>query len=121
MASRPNISVTLKKDEPVERALRRFKRLCDRAGISKIVRSKRYYEKPSDERRRELRKGIEAVQAEIQSMAERAGDNADRVRSYYSNPQEMMRLHYRLLEERTVDYLREKSSLGARHECGDNA
>ncbi len=65
--------------------------------------------------------GMEAVQAEIQSMAERAGDNADRVRSYYSNPQEMMRLHYRLLEERTVDYLREKSSLGPRHECGDNA
>ena len=48
----------VKKDEPVERALRRFKRLCERAGITKTVRAKRYYEKPSDVRRREVRKSL---------------------------------------------------------------
>ena len=65
-----------------------------------------------------LEVGFDAVQAEIQAMAERAGENGDRVRSYYSNPQEMMRLHYRLLEQRTVDFLREKSNLGPKNDSG---
>ena len=55
MATKPNVSYTVKRDEPIEKALRGFKRLCERAGIKKVVRAKRYYEKPSDKRRRELR------------------------------------------------------------------
>jgi small subunit ribosomal protein S21 len=58
MATRPNVSVVLKRDEPIERALRRFKRLCQHAGITKLVKSKRFYEKPSDARRREVRKQL---------------------------------------------------------------
>lgn len=56
MATQPNVTYTVKRDEPIEKALRGFKRLCERAGIKKVVRAKRYYEKPSDQRRRELRK-----------------------------------------------------------------
>ena len=56
MANKANVSVMLKRDEPIEKALRRFKRLCEHAGISKIARDKQRYEKPSDIRRRELRK-----------------------------------------------------------------
>ncbi|MDC3379028.1 30S ribosomal protein S21 [Planctomycetota bacterium] len=58
MARKPNVSISLRRDEPLERALRRFKRMCDKAGIKNIVRAKRFYEKPSDERRREIRKAI---------------------------------------------------------------
>lgn len=58
MATRPNVTVMVKRDEPIERALRRFKRLCQHAGITKLVKSKRFYEKPSDERRREVRKQL---------------------------------------------------------------
>jgi len=32
----------------------------------------------------------------------------------------MMRLQYRLTEEATVNFLREKSSLGPKHDCGDD-
>jgi small subunit ribosomal protein S21 len=58
MARKPNVSVKVSRDEPIERALRRFKGMCQKAGISKIVRMKRYYEKPSEERRRSMRKQI---------------------------------------------------------------
>lgn len=48
--------ITVGKNEPIEKALRKFKRQCDKAGILKESKSRRYYEKPSDARRNELRK-----------------------------------------------------------------
>jgi small subunit ribosomal protein S21 len=56
MAKKPNVSIKVGKDEPIEKALRRFKRLCEKQGIKKEVKSRRYYEKPSEARRREVRK-----------------------------------------------------------------
>lgn len=58
LSKTPNVTVTVSKDEPIERALRRFKRMCERAGIKKILRAKRHYEKPSEERRRDARKQV---------------------------------------------------------------
>ena len=55
MATKPNVSYVVRKDEPIEKALRRFKRMCDHAGIRKIVRLKRFYEKPSEARRRKMK------------------------------------------------------------------
>jgi len=49
------ISVTevrLKKGEPLDRALRRFKKKLDREGILRAVKERMYYEKPSEKRRR---------------------------------------------------------------------
>ena len=39
-------------DETVDRALRRFKRLCERSGILADLRKRRHYEKPSERRKR---------------------------------------------------------------------
>jgi small subunit ribosomal protein S21 len=58
VARKPNVSVSLRSDESIERALRRFKRMCERAGILKIVRSKRHYQKPSEARRHDARKQV---------------------------------------------------------------
>ena len=58
MSTKANVSYQVKPDESIERALKRFKRLCEGAGIRKIVRAKRYFEKPSESRRREERKRI---------------------------------------------------------------
>ena len=58
MSNKPNVTVVVKRDEPIERALRRFKRLCQHAGITKLVKAKRFYEKPSDARRREMLKQL---------------------------------------------------------------
>ena len=45
------IEVTVRDGEPLERALRRFKKKYERAGILKEVRSKSYYLKPSEARK----------------------------------------------------------------------
>jgi small subunit ribosomal protein S21 len=49
--------VVLKKDEPVEKALRRLKKKMDKEGIVKTLRARRHYEKPSEKRRRIRRSG----------------------------------------------------------------
>jgi len=46
------IEIKIRKNEPVDRAIRRLKKTLDREGVIKDVRAKRYYEKPSEVRRR---------------------------------------------------------------------
>ena len=47
--------VDVGRNEPLERALRRFKKKIEREGILKQLKARKYYEKPS-ERRRKKRK-----------------------------------------------------------------
>ena len=42
------VSVKVKHDEPFERALRRFKKKWEKAGILRDVKAKSYYLKPSE-------------------------------------------------------------------------
>lgn len=44
--------VIIHDDENFERALRRFKKKCERAGILSDLRKHRHYEKPSERRKR---------------------------------------------------------------------
>ena len=46
--------VILTEDENFERALRRFKKKCERAGILTDLRKHRHYEKPSERRKRKM-------------------------------------------------------------------
>jgi len=50
--------VIIQDDENVERALRRFKKKCERAGILSDLRKHRHYEKPSERRKRKLSAAI---------------------------------------------------------------
>jgi small subunit ribosomal protein S21 len=45
----------LKKGESLEKALRRLKKRIDREGTLKEVRNHRYFEKPSEKRRRKMK------------------------------------------------------------------
>ena len=45
------VEVSVKRDEPIERALRRFKKKYEKAGILKDVKRNAYYLKPSEEKR----------------------------------------------------------------------
>ena len=47
-----SLDVAVRKGEPVERALRRLKKRLDREGVIRDVRAKRYFEKPSQAKRR---------------------------------------------------------------------
>jgi small subunit ribosomal protein S21 len=42
--------------------LRRFKKMCEKEGLTKDVKRQAYYEKPSEKRRRALRKAIKRAQ-----------------------------------------------------------
>jgi small subunit ribosomal protein S21 len=44
--------VKIRKGESVDKALRRLKKKLDKEGIMREIRSHRYYEKPSERRRR---------------------------------------------------------------------
>ncbi|MEW5757904.1 MAG: 30S ribosomal protein S21 [Candidatus Omnitrophota bacterium] len=44
--------VQIKKDEPFEAALRRFKKQIEREGILKEVKDRKHYEKPSQRKRK---------------------------------------------------------------------
>ena len=54
----PMSRVEIRDDEPLEKALRRFKRLIEREGILKALKAKKHYEKPSERKRRELRQAM---------------------------------------------------------------
>lgn len=47
-----SIEIKVRKNEPIDRALRRMKKKLDRENVIKDVRAKRYYEKPCETRRR---------------------------------------------------------------------
>ena len=47
-----SLDVTVRKGEPMERALRRLKKRLDKEGVIRDVRAKRYFEKPSQAKRR---------------------------------------------------------------------
>jgi small subunit ribosomal protein S21 len=46
--------VVIHDDEGFERALKRFKRKCEKAGILSDLRKHRHFEKPSEKRKRKI-------------------------------------------------------------------
>ncbi len=46
------VEIKIRKGETMDRALRRMKKRLDREGVLRDARAKRYFEKPSDEKRR---------------------------------------------------------------------
>ncbi len=46
------IQIRLKRGETVDRGLKRLKKILDKEGLMKQIRANRYFEKPSEKRRR---------------------------------------------------------------------
>ena len=55
------IKVKSRGTESVEQMLKRFKKLCEKEGLTKEVKRNSYYEKPSERRRRQMRKSMRQV------------------------------------------------------------
>ena len=53
------IRVKASNGESAEQMLRRFKKLCEKEGLTKEIKRRQYFEKPSERRRRALRKSIQ--------------------------------------------------------------
>ncbi len=52
------IRIKSRSGETAEGMLRRFKKLCEKEGLTKDIKRKEYFEKPSERARREARKSI---------------------------------------------------------------
>ena len=52
------VEVTVREGEPLEKALRRFKKKWERDGILRDVKKKSFYEKPSDSKRIARKKAV---------------------------------------------------------------
>ena len=53
------IRVKARGGESMMQMLRRFKKLCEKEGLTKEVKRRQYFEKPSERRRRAMRKAIQ--------------------------------------------------------------
>jgi small subunit ribosomal protein S21 len=46
--------IDVRDGEPIEKAIRRFSKACERAGVLSDIKKFRHYEKPSEERKRKM-------------------------------------------------------------------
>jgi small subunit ribosomal protein S21 len=55
------IKIKAKGNESVQQMMKRFKKMCEKEGLTKDIKRNSYYEKPSERRRRRMRKSIKRV------------------------------------------------------------
>ncbi|MHC4845014.1 MAG: 30S ribosomal protein S21 [Planctomycetota bacterium] len=63
------IRVQTRDNEPVDKALRRLRKLCNNEGLTRTTKAKAYFEKPSERRRREARERIKAIRLACRAKA----------------------------------------------------
>lgn len=51
-------------NESIQQMLKRFKRLCQREGLTRDMKRHSYYEKPSERKRRQTRKSLRKLEKE---------------------------------------------------------
>ena len=66
-----SIEIKIRKNEPVDRAIRRMKKKLDRENIINGVRAKRYFEKPCEKRRR--KQNVQAFTQMLRLRSRRRG------------------------------------------------
>ncbi len=58
------IKVKVRSNESIEQMVRRFKKLCEKEGLNRDIKRTSYYEKPSERRRRKVRKSMKRIARE---------------------------------------------------------
>lgn len=66
------LKVRPRERESAQQMYRRLKKLCEKEGLTKEIKRKSYYEKPSERRRRRLRKARRRL-LKVQSEQEHRG------------------------------------------------
>ena len=69
------ITVMVDENEPIEKALKRFKKECQKTGVLTELRRREYYEKPSVTRKRaqeaavrKYRRKLQKIQSKLEMM-----------------------------------------------------
>ena len=63
------IKVKTRSNESIQQMIKRFKKICEKEGLVKDIKRNSYYEKPSDRRRRRMRKNIRRSMALSRGMS----------------------------------------------------
>ncbi len=63
------VRVQAKGNEPLEKTLRRLRKMCNNEGITRELRRKAHFEKPSERRRRKNRERLKTIR-----LAQKASD-----------------------------------------------
>ncbi len=58
------IKVKARGNESIDQMLKRFKKMCEKEGLTKDIKRNSYYEKPSERRRRRMRKAVKRAASE---------------------------------------------------------
>jgi small subunit ribosomal protein S21 len=61
------IRIQTRDNEPVEKALRRLRKLCNNEGVTRTAKAKSYFEKPSERRRRDARERRKAIRLSMRA------------------------------------------------------
>lgn len=69
------IKVKMRGNETAEQMLRRFKKMCEKEGLTKDIKRVAYYEKPSEKRRRRIRSKPKLVGGRTMSPSNRGGSD----------------------------------------------
>lgn len=71
------IRLELRPNEPLDKALKRFKKMCDREGLNRDMRRNAYYEKDSEKKKRKKREREKEI-AKQKRLADRRKRNRRR-------------------------------------------
>jgi ribosomal protein S21 len=66
-----NVSVRVRKDETVERAIKRFIKKCKKEGIQQAIRDRRYFKKPSQIRHEKANKRLRDIDKDNKKRVEK--------------------------------------------------
>lgn len=67
------IKVKQRHNEGLEQLLRRFKKACEKEGLIRDIKRNKYYEKPSEIKRRKERQAIRKARADTRPRRPRQG------------------------------------------------
>ena len=65
------VRVLVKNGEPLEKTLRRLRKICNNEGVTRDIKRSSVYEKPSERRRRKERERQKALRTAIKKARER--------------------------------------------------
>jgi small subunit ribosomal protein S21 len=60
-----SIRIKARAGESAEQLVRRFKKMCEKEGLTKDIKRRAYYEKPSERKQRTMRKSVKRVDGPV--------------------------------------------------------
>ena len=63
------IRVQVKEGEPLEKTLRRLRKICNNEGVTRGLKRTSYYEKPSEKRRRRERERLKTIRLAMRARS----------------------------------------------------